>query len=82
VARENYPKALKVLESRAAFYPHDTEHVATLADAYADHGRWEDAARTYEAAVALDPSDPDLHNSLGTVYLDSLSSLVNYGGIQ
>jgi tetratricopeptide (TPR) repeat protein len=60
--------ALAILGKRAASYPKSIEDVHALADAYADRGRWRDAIKAYEAAIALDATNADLHNSLGTVY--------------
>jgi hypothetical protein len=42
--------------------------IGALADAYADEGRWVEAREAYQKAIAADPTDADLYNSLGTVY--------------
>jgi Flp pilus assembly protein TadD len=44
------------------------ERLYHLAEAQADEGRWDEAVRLYKEALALEPSDSDLHNNLGTVY--------------
>jgi tetratricopeptide (TPR) repeat protein len=46
---------------------HSAQDIEFLADAYADLGRWEEAARTYRAAINLEPASADLYNSLATV---------------
>ena len=59
---------LAILEEKAASHPERIEDIHALAEAYSDRGRWHDAIRAYKAAIALDATGADLHNSLGTVY--------------
>ncbi len=59
---------LTELEQLAAFRPDSVKDIHNLADAYADLGRWHDAARAYRTALGLDPADADLYNSLATVH--------------
>lgn len=56
---------LVTLEEMVASHPSDAGYIYELADAYADRERWEDAIEAYETAITLDPSNADLHNSLG-----------------
>jgi len=60
--------ALDQLEQAAASRPDSVQDIESLADAYAELGRWEDAARAYRAALRLEPDDANLYNSLATVY--------------
>lgn len=57
------------LEQVAASRPDSAEAMQSLADAYADLGRWHDAARAYRAAINLEPANEDLYNSLATLGL-------------
>ena len=46
----------------------NVEHLCHLADTHADESNWDDAIRLYKVAIELDPSNSDLHNSLGVAY--------------
>jgi tetratricopeptide (TPR) repeat protein len=63
----DYAYDLAELEQIAASRPDSVKDIQILADAYADLARWDDAARTYRAAIRLDPAHADLYNSLATV---------------
>jgi tetratricopeptide (TPR) repeat protein len=62
------PDNLTILEERVAAHPDSLPDVRALADAYSEHGRWNDAVEAYWAAIALDPTNADLCNSLGAAY--------------
>ena len=63
------PGLLEELERKFAAKPGDVEIVLALANAYADHGRWEEAATMYKLAIELDPENGDLYNRLGIVFV-------------
>lgn len=65
---KNTSDGLKALQDRLTSHPNDAGAYRALADAYADHGRWEEAIEMYQAAVAIGPEDADLHNSLGIAF--------------
>ena|GEM_PF-2985321 len=66
--QEEQRGSIAALAEKVGSSPDDVESICDLADAYADHGRWDDAIEAYEAAIALDSTNADLQNSLGTVY--------------
>ncbi len=66
--QQNQPNSLTVLEERVAAHPGSLDDVLTLAAAYIDRGRWDQAVEAYQAAITLDTTNADLYNSLGTAW--------------
>ena len=62
---EHIPEALAMLEKARQLRPYDGYIVDSVGWAYYRLGRYEDAARTLEAAVLLVPGDPTVNNHLG-----------------
>ena len=61
----NIPAALTMLEKARALRPYDGYIVDSVGWAYYQLGRYDDAARTLEAAVLLVPGDPTINDHLG-----------------
>jgi len=61
----NIPQALTMLEKARALRPYDGYIVDSVGWAYYQLGRYEDAAKTLEAAVLLVPGDPTINEHLG-----------------
>ena len=60
---------ISTLEKQFAAHPENVEVILALANAYADHRRWEEAVRLYKAAIVSDPENGDLYNRLGIVFV-------------
>jgi tetratricopeptide (TPR) repeat protein len=65
---KGYLDDLVSLEEYVASHPDDAGRMYELADVYANHARWEEAIKTYRAALDLEPLNADLHNCLGVAY--------------
>ncbi|HWU56656.1 MAG TPA: tetratricopeptide repeat protein [Rhizomicrobium sp.] len=61
----NIPQALTMLEKARTLRPYDGYIVDSVGWAYYQLGRYEDAAKTLEAAVLLVPGDPTINDHLG-----------------
>jgi tetratricopeptide (TPR) repeat protein len=61
----NIPQALAMLEKARSLRPYDGYIVDSVGWAYFQLGRYDDAARTLEAAVLLVPGDPTINEHLG-----------------
>ncbi|HEX4270349.1 MAG TPA: tetratricopeptide repeat protein [Rhizomicrobium sp.] len=61
----NIPEALAMLEKARSLRPYDGYIVDSVGWAYYQLGRYEDAAKTLEAAVLLVPGDPTINEHLG-----------------
>jgi len=61
----NIPTALTMLEKARTLRPYDGYIVDSVGWAYYQLGRYEDAAKTLEAAVLLVPGDPTINDHLG-----------------
>jgi tetratricopeptide (TPR) repeat protein len=61
----NIPQALAMLEKARSLRPYDGYIVDSVGWAYYQLGRYEDAAKTLEAAVLLVPGDPTINEHLG-----------------
>jgi tetratricopeptide (TPR) repeat protein len=61
----NIPEALAMLEKARSLRPYDGYIVDSVGWAYFQLGRYEDAAKTLEAAVLLVPGDPTINEHLG-----------------
>lgn len=61
----NIPTALTMLEKARSLRPYDGYIVDSVGWAYYQLGRYDDAARTLEAAVLLVPGDPTINDHLG-----------------
>ena len=61
----NIPRAVTMLEKARSLRPYDGYIVDSVGWAYYQLGRYEDAARTLEAAVLLVPGDPTINDHLG-----------------
>ncbi|HEX4177848.1 MAG TPA: tetratricopeptide repeat protein, partial [Rhizomicrobium sp.] len=61
----NIPDALAMLEKARSLRPYDGYIVDSVGWAYYQLGRYEDAAKTLEAAVLLVPGDPTINEHLG-----------------
>jgi len=61
----NIPEALTMLEKARALRPYDGYIVDSVGWAYYQLGRYDDAAKTLEAAVLLVPGDPTINDHLG-----------------
>ena len=61
----NIPTALTMLEKARALRPYDGYIVDSVGWAYFQLGRYDDAAKTLEAAVLLVPGDPTINDHLG-----------------
>jgi tetratricopeptide (TPR) repeat protein len=59
------PEALAMLEKARALRPYDGYIVDSVGWAYYQLGRYDDAAKTLEAAVLLVPGDPTINDHLG-----------------
>ena len=59
------PNEVSALESLARRDPKDAGVRVELANLYRDHGRWDDAIRWYEEALASSPDLQDARNDLG-----------------
>ena len=62
---EKIPEALAMLEKARRLRPYDGYIVDSVGWAYYRLGRYDDAARTLEAAVLLVPGDPTINDHLG-----------------
>jgi len=61
----NIPQALTMLEKARTLRPYDGYIVDSVGWAYFQLGRYDDAAKTLEAAVLLVPGDPTINDHLG-----------------
>jgi tetratricopeptide (TPR) repeat protein len=61
----NIPTALTMLEKARSLRPYDGYIVDSVGWAYYQLGRYDDAAKTLEAAVLLVPGDPTINDHLG-----------------
>jgi len=61
----NIPQALTMLEKARSLRPYDGYIVDSVGWAYYQLGRYDDAAKTLEAAVLLVPGDPTINEHLG-----------------
>ncbi|MEI7789963.1 MAG: tetratricopeptide repeat protein [Alphaproteobacteria bacterium] len=61
----NIPTALTMLEKARTLRPYDGYIVDSVGWAYYQLGRYDDAAKTLEAAVLLVPGDPTINDHLG-----------------
>jgi len=61
----NIPEALTMLEKARTLRPYDGYIVDSVGWAYYQLGRYDDAAKTLEAAVLLVPGDPTINDHLG-----------------
>ena len=61
----NIPQALTMLEKARTLRPYDGYIVDSVGWAYYQLGRYDDAAKTLEAAVLLVPGDPTINDHLG-----------------
>lgn len=61
----NIPSALTMLEKARSLRPYDGYIVDSVGWAYYQLGRYQDAAKTLEAAVLLVPGDPTINDHLG-----------------
>ena len=61
----NIPQALTMLEKARSLRPYDGYIVDSVGWAYYQLGRYDDAAKTLEAAVLLVPGDPTINDHLG-----------------
>ena len=61
----NIPQALTMLEKARSLRPYDGYIVDSVGWAYFQLGRYDDAAKTLEAAVLLVPGDPTINEHLG-----------------
>jgi tetratricopeptide (TPR) repeat protein len=61
----NIPQALVMLEKARSLRPYDGYIVDSVGWAYYQLGRYDDAAKTLEAAVLLVPGDPTINEHLG-----------------
>lgn len=59
---------VQALEARAEAAPSDAAVRAEIGNLYFDADRFQDAARWYEAALALTPGDADISTDLGICY--------------
>lgn len=62
------PARVQALEARAEAAPKDAAPRKELGNLYFDADRFADAARWYEAALAIEPNDPDTSTDLGICY--------------
>lgn len=62
------PARVQELEARATAVPKDAAPRKELGNLYFDADRFADAARWYEAALAIEPNDPDTSTDLGICY--------------
>jgi tetratricopeptide (TPR) repeat protein len=62
---QHIPEALAMLEKARQLRPYDGYIMDSVGWAYYRLGRYDDAARTLEAAVLLVPGDPTVNNHLG-----------------
>lgn len=62
------PARVQELEARATAAPKDAAPRKELGNLYFDADRFADAARWYEAALAIEPNDPDTSTDLGICY--------------
>jgi tetratricopeptide (TPR) repeat protein len=63
--RRNIPQALAMLEKARSLRPYDGYIVDSVGWAYYQLGRYDDAAKTLEAAVLLVPGDSTINDHLG-----------------
>jgi tetratricopeptide (TPR) repeat protein len=63
--RRNIPQALAMLEKARSLRPYDGYIVDSVGWAYYQLGRYDDAAKTLEAAVLLVPGDATINDHLG-----------------
>jgi choline-sulfatase len=59
--------AVAAFETLVSLTPQDPIALMQLGEAYRDLGRWNDATRTIQRAVSIDPGPAQYWNSLGTV---------------
>ncbi|HEY4078124.1 MAG TPA: tetratricopeptide repeat protein [Rhizomicrobium sp.] len=64
----NIPQALTMLEKARSLRPYDGYIVDSVGWAYYQLGRYDDAAKTLEAAVLLVPGDPTINDHLGDAF--------------
>lgn len=64
----NIPQALTMLEKARSLRPYDGYIVDSVGWAYYQLGRYDDAARTLQAAVLLVPGDPTINDHLGDAF--------------
>lgn len=62
------PVLIAALRELVDQYPAWSEPVRALADANLRLGRFEDAARTWNRLIRMDPADPTAHHNLGAIY--------------
>ena len=66
----NIPQALAMLEKARSLRPYDGYIVDSVGWAYYRLGRYDDAAKTLEAAVLLVPGDPTINEHLGDALVE------------
>jgi choline-sulfatase len=67
VALHDSPGAVRAFEQLVSIAPQDPVALMQLGEAYRDVARWDDATRTIQRALAIDPGPAQYWNSLGTV---------------
>jgi len=67
VALHDSPGATRAFEKLASMAPQDPVALMQLGEAYRDLARWDDATRTIQRALAIDPAPAQYWNSFGTV---------------
>ncbi len=71
-ARQKYGEAATAYEQALPLATGKNQEVILqyLADAYHKEGQYDMSVDTYQKAIAADPTNPDYHNNLGSVYAD------------
>ena len=67
VALHDSRGAIRAFETLVSIAPQDPVALMQLGEAYRDLGRWDEAARTIQRALAIDSGPAQYWNSLGTV---------------
>jgi len=70
---KNYADAVSAFEQALPLATGKNQLVVlqNLADAYHKAGQNDKAVETYQKVIAADPTNPDYHNNLGTIYADT-----------
>jgi len=72
LAAKNYPDAVTNFEQALPLATGKNQEVVlqALADAYHKAGQNDKSVETYQKVIAANPTNPDYHNNLGSVYAD------------
>lgn len=65
--------AVQEAQKAIALTPGGSDHLLRLASIYAEHGRWSDATKVLNQAIANRPRRAELYEALGKVYVASKS---------